>query len=152
MPDPRWEDSLNVLDLRNLFYIELVERFASNHTREYLRCRIGQCRRHRLCMGPMAPLDGHLPLPFCQCGPKGIRLPCRRRFQPFTLDDILDMGPKLAVMAGEENHGLTFSGRIKARRDARRSQERKRGLQPGELTEILSPALRAGLFKFVERW
>lgn len=147
-----WEDSLSVIDLRHLVYLELLERYASEFVDEPRRCSVRQCRRHRFCAGPMVRAPGGLPGPWQQCGPNAIRPVCRGRFARFTLENVLEMGPKLAALAGEGETRLLLGNVIRKSRDERRARTQPLGgLKPGDIAEIVGPALRAGLFKFIEQ-
>lgn len=97
MMNEAWEDSLGYFDMRDLLYIEAIDRvLASVHCARV--CVLGRCRRHGLCLGPMVQRPGHrLPSPWKQNGEDGFRTVCMQLSNSpsrlYTLDQLLRHGP-----------------------------------------------------------
>ena len=148
MIDAEWEDSLSIIDLRDLLYVEILERWLAMTGNGMRTCPVGQCRRHRLCIGRMVPPPGRgLPPPWFQIGERAMRPPCRHASPPLALEKVLAFGPVAVRTLGEDTQGLFLSTRIARRRKDRLATETAG--PPLRAAEIISPALRAGLFRFV---
>lgn len=144
MMNEAWEDSLSYFDMRDLLYAEAMDRLlASAHHPS--RCRLGRCKRHGLCLGPMVQRPGEsLPRRWKQYEGGGFRPACMQLFHPplprFTLPELLEHGPAYMKMA-KGIPALGFADFLGNR--IARSRAKRNGPEPWPFTPLqTAPATR----------
>ena len=144
MMNEAWEDSLGYFDMRDLLYAEAIDRVLAS-AYQSARCRLGRCKRHRLCLGPMVQRPGErLPRPWKQNGEDGFRPACMQPSHPFlqrfTLQALLQHGPAHVKLA-EDIPALRFEDFL-ANRIAR-SRAKRHGPEPWSFMSLeIAPATR----------